>query len=425
MAAAYRLSWEFASKERTHNLDACGAEFKLSLRYNSGMFDPTLQTHIAPFVAEAVALRHDLHAHPELSGSEERTARVVADALARHGIPFERNVGGTHGLVATIRGGAGPGRTFALRGDMDALPIQEENETAYKSRNPGVMHACGHDGHTANLLGAAFALQDMREDLRGRVKLIFQPAEETVRGADALVAAGVVDDVDAILALHGWPDLPPGTVGLRSGPVMASADAWKLTITGKGGHAAYPHNTVDPIMVGAQIVGALQTIVSREISPLAPVVVSVTTFHAGTAMNIIPGSAELSGTVRALDPALRESMAERLERVIAGVCAALRAEYTFTYLRGTPVTVNDAGIIDLVRNVTRDLLGPDKIEELPEATMGAEDFAYYLEKKPGAMFRLGTGCAYHLHTPKYDFGDAALETGILVMVEATRRFLAQ
>ena len=387
------------------------------------MTSDQLQQRVGAVLPETVALRHDFHAHPELSGQEERTARIVAEQLTRLEIPHETNVGGTHGVIGWIEGGAGPGRTFALRADMDALPIREENKVAYKSRTPGVMHACGHDGHMANLLGAAMVLNEMRASLPGRVKLIFQPAEETVRGADALVAAGVVDHVDAIVMLHGWPDLPVGRIGVRSGPVMASADGFRVTITGKGGHAAYPHDTIDPIAAGAQIITSLQTIVSREIKPTAPAVVSVTTFHAGTAGNVIPDRAELSGTVRVLDPVLRPIMPDRLRRIIGGLCAALRCEHTFEYTFGTPVTVNDETVTDLVRQAGRAVLGPENVIELPEPTMGAEDFAYYQEKVPGAMFRLGTGCPHLLHTPKYDFGDAPLASGIAVMVECARRFL--
>lgn len=380
---------------------------------------------LAPLLPRIIALRHDLHAHPELSGNEERTAHIISEMLTEYGIAHEKRVGDTYGIVAVIEGGAGGGRTFAIRGDMDALPIQEENPASYRSTVPGVMHACGHDGHTANLMGATLLLHQLRDRLPGRVKCIFQPAEETVCGAESLVAAGVVEDVDAILMLHGWPSLPVGQIGVRNGPVMASADGFNLTITGKGGHGAYPHDTVDTIAIGAQVVNALQTIASREVSPTSPVVVSVTNFNAGSgAYNVIPGEARLSGTTRTLDPDLRASLAERVERVIAGVCQALRATYTFEYHYGTPVTVNDTQIMDLVREVGRDILGPDNVVELPAPTMGAEDFAYYLERVPGAMFRLGTGCPHLLHTPKYDFGDTPLESGILMMVEATRRFLA-
>ncbi len=382
-----------------------------------------LRDRVAAVLPEVVALRHDLHAHPELSGQEARTARMVGDMLGRLGIPHETDVGGTHGVVAHIHGGAGDGPTVALRGDMDALPIREENDVPYRSTVPGAMHACGHDGHTANLLGAAMVLDALRGELPGSVRLIFQPAEETVRGADALVQAGAVDGVQAIVMLHGWPNLAVGRIGVRSGPAMASSDSFTLQIRGRGGHGAYPDDTVDPIVAGAQVVAALQTVVSRELSPLAPAVVSVTTFHAGTAHNVIPDTAELSGTVRALDPALRGRMPAILERVIAGVCAALRAEYTFEHTWGTPVTVNDPGVTDLVRAVGRDLLGPENVVELSEPTMGAEDFAYYLQKVPGAMFRLGTGCPHLLHTPRYDFGDTPLAHGIALMVETARRYL--
>ena len=234
-----------------------------------------------------------------------------------------------------------------------------------------------------------------------------------------------MDGVDAIVMLHGWPHLPAGQIGVRNGAAMASADTFSLTIHGKGGHAAYPQNTVDPIVVGAEIIRALQTLVSREISPLLPAVVSVTKFHAGTAFNVIPESAELAGTVRTLDTDLRREMPAKMERVIKGVCDGLRATYTFSYRNGTPVTVNTNAISDLLREVGRDVLGPENVRELTEPTMGAEDFAYYLEKVPGAMFRLGTGCDYLLHTPKYDYGDAPLASGIVMMVETARRFLAQ
>ena len=393
----------------------------------SPVFSDRLRAAIQTVLPDVIALRHDLHAHPELSGEEERTAQAVSQLLTKAGIAHETGVGGTHGIVAVIESGAGAaGPTFALRGDMDALPITEENEVSYKSLNTGVMHACGHDGHTSNLLGTAVVLNQLRDSLPpGRVKLIFQPAEETVRGADALVAAGVIDDVDAIVMLHGWPTLPAGQIGVRNGPVMASSDTFKLIVKGKGGHGAYPHDTFDPIMCGVQIVTALQTLVSREIIPVAPAVVSVTMFHAGTARNIIPERAEICGTVRTLDPELRMTMAGRIERIIAGICMALRCEYEIAYTYGTPVTVNDARIADLVRESARDVLGEENVIELAEPTMGAEDFAYYVEKIPGAMFRLGTGCDYLLHTPKYDFGDAPLETGIPLMVETARRFLAQ
>lgn len=394
--------------------------------YNRPMSELTLsdlRVHVAAVVPQIVALRHDLHAHPELSGSEERTAALVARWLTEAGIPHETGVGGSHGVVAVIEGGAGPGKTIALRGDMDALPILEENEVPYKSTNVGVMHACGHDGHTSCLMGAALVLNSVKEQLPGRIKLLFQPAEETVNGADRLVAAGAVDDVDHIVMLHGWPDLPPGQIGVKNGPAMASSDHYKIIIHGKGGHAAYPHTSVDPLLVGAHIVTALQSIVSREISPVQPVVLSVTQFHAGTARNIIAETAELAGTVRTLDRAVRDSIKERMERIISGICAAMRAEYTFTFTSGTPPVINDNPTVELIREVGRDVLGAENVVELGDPTMGAEDFAFYLERVPGAMFRLGTGCKYLLHTPKYDFGDASVEPGITMLAEVARRYL--
>lgn len=377
---------------------------------------------VASFLPEIVALRHDLHAHPELSGAEERTARVVSERLARHGIPHRTGVGGKHGIVAVIEGGAGDGPTLALRGDMDALPIQEENEVDYRSTVSGVMHACGHDGHTANLFGAGLVLHALRDSLKGRVVLLFQPAEETVSGAESLIEGGGLDGVDRIVMLHGWPDLPAGHVGVRNGPAMASSDTFRIDVRGKGGHAAYPHKTVDPLYVGAQIVVALQSLVAREISPVAPAVVSVTMFHAGTARNIIAENAVIQGTVRTLDHGLRDSMPERIERVVNGVCQSLRAGYDFAWTAGTPPVVNDNATTALIHEVAREILGDDRVVELSEPTMGAEDFAFYLEKVPGAMFRLGTGCAHLLHTPKYDYGDTPLENGVRLFAGIAVRF---
>lgn len=374
----------------------------------------------APAVAE---IRHDLHAHPELSGEETRTAGVVSRVLTELGISHTTGAGGMKGIIATIDGGKGHGKCIALRGDMDALPITEENDVPYKSKNPGVMHACGHDGHTANLLGCAMVLKALQPMFAGRVRLLFQPAEETVSGAESVIAGGGLDGVDAILMLHGWPDLPPGVVGVRNGPAMASSDSWKLNIYGKGGHAAYPHKTIDPIWVGTQIVQALQGMVAREVNPVAPAVLSVTTFHAGTARNVIAEHAELTGTVRNLDKPTRDGFEESMRRIIGGICSAHRATFDFDYHYGTPPVINDNTITELLRTTATELLGAENVVELPEPTMGAEDFAFYLEKVPGAMCRLGTGCPSLLHTPKYDFGDAPLPAGIALLSGAALRFL--
>ncbi len=377
---------------------------------------------ITRILPDTVQTRHHLHQNPELSGEESQTGALVADRLrALNFDDVQTGVAG-HGVVGLLRGPA-DGPTFALRADMDALPIQEASDLPYKSCTPGVMHACGHDGHTATLLGAAAALSALRGDINGTIKFLFQPAEETTGGAERMVAEGVMDGVDAIAALHGWPFLAVGQIGIRPGPMMASADRFELTIRGKGGHAAYPHNTIDPVIVGAQIVGALQTIASREVSPLDSVVVSVTQFHAGTAHNVIPGQAVLTGTVRCLNPTLRDQMPAKMERLVAGVCQALRAEYEFAYDLGPPVTMNDPTMTALMEQVGRDVLGPDSVRFLEAPSMGAEDFAYYLPHAPGAMFRLGVGADVSaLHTPTYDFADAALPVGITMFCELALRY---
>ena len=370
-------------------------------------------TRILP---EIIAIRHRLHQNPELSGSEQETAALVAERLTAWGLENVQTGVGGHGVTGVL-GKSLNGPLLALRTDMDALPIQETGELPYQSCKAGIMHACGHDGHTAALLGAAQVLSEMREQLTRPVLFIFQPAEETIGGAEGMIAAGVLENVESIVALHGWPNLEIGQIGLRSGAMMASADTFDLTVRGKGGHAAYPHTTVDPIVVGSLVVQALQTISSREISPLESIVVTVTQFHAGTAYNVIPGTAQLKGTMRCLNTKVREEMLARMERIVAGVCAAMRAEYTLTMERGTPVVVNDAAVTAKIEAAGAEILGPENVTYLETPTMGAEDFAFYLEHIPGAMFRLGVGTEVSaLHTSTYDFSDGALPHGIALLV---------
>jgi len=391
--------------------------------------DPDLvRATIAALMPELTETRHYLHCHPELSNHEEQTAQYVTDQLGALDLAEIRTGVGGHGIVATLQGtasGAEKGKVFALRGDMDALPIQEINEgLAYKSSVAGVMHACGHDGHTTTLLGAAKTLSRLRHLVRGQVRFVFQPAEETVGGASEMCKEGAIDGVHAIVALHGWPGMAVGKIGVRSGSMMASADTFDITIKGKGAHAAMPQIGVDPIVVGAQIVTALQTLVSRETAPVEPVVVTIAQFHAGTAYNIIPGTAELKGTVRCLSTAMRELMPQSVERIVAGICAAFRAEYRFGYRFGTPVTVNDAAINALVSNVGSEVLGSENVITLEHPSLGAEDFAVYLERIPGAMFRLGVGADMSpLHTPTYNFADAALPLGVELFTRTALRYL--
>ena len=364
---------------------------------------------------DVIETRHHMHRNPELSGQEAQTSALVAEKLRALGAEDIRTGLAGHGVTGILRG-ANDGPMVALRADMDALPIQETGDREYQSCRAGVMHACGHDGHTATLLGTAQVLSEMREHLPRPVKFIFQPAEETVGGADGMVAAGVLEGVESIFALHGWPNLEIGQIGYRSGPMMASADHFDLTIRGQGGHAAYPQTTVDPIVVGSQVVSAFQTLASREVSPLDSVVVTITQFHAGTAYNIIPGTAELKGTVRCLSNALRDEMPAKMERIAAGICSALRAEYTFAYHLGPPAVINDARLTAQIESVGRDLLGPENTVFLETPSMGGEDFAYYLLRIPGAMFRLGVGTnVTALHTPTYDFSDGALPSGIAML----------
>ena len=377
---------------------------------------------IEGILPDVVQTRHHLHQNPELSGQEAQTSALVADRLRALSLDDVQTGLAGHGVVGLLRGHA-PGPTLALRADMDALPIQETSELTYKSCNPGVMHACGHDGHTATLLGTASVLATMRDEIHGTIKFIFQPAEETTGGAEVMCAEGVMNGVDAIAALHGWPFLDTGQIGIRPGPMMASADRFDLTIRGQGGHAAYPHNTVDPIIVGSQVVQALQTLASREVSPLDSVVVSVCKFQAGTAHNVIPEHAQLTGTVRCLNPSLRDAMPAKMERIVAGICAAMRAEYEFVYDFGPPVTMNDPGMTTLIEQIGSDVLGPDNVLYLETPSMGAEDFAYYLPHAPGVLFRLGVGTdVTPLHTSTYNFADAALPHGIAMFCELALRY---
>jgi len=389
-----------------------------------------LTSAISTILPDIVSVRHHLHQNPELSHLEEKTSAFVAARLAALGLDEVKTGVGGYGVVGVLSGTGTPQdagsatKTIALRADMDALPIQETREVPYKSCVPGVMHACGHDGHTSTLLGAATVLSQIRSKFAGEVRFLFQPAEETVGGAKRMCEEGVMEGVDAIVALHGWPGLEVGKIGVRSGPMMASSDTFDLIIRGKGCHAAQPHIGIDPILVGAHIVTALQSIASREMSPTDSVVVTVAQFHAGTANNIIPDQAEIRGTIRCLKEAQRTEIPERLERIIAGVCAAFRAEYSFKFRRGTPVTVNDVAINDLVAGVGAEILGQENVIHLEAPSMGAEDFAIYLQRAPGAMFRLGVGTEMTaLHTPTYNFADDALPVGMEIFVRSVLQYL--
>lgn len=381
-----------------------------------------LETAIAAITPALIETRHDIHRHPELSGHEERTAALVAARLRALGMDVRTGVGG-HGVIGELRG-AKEGRTFALRADMDALPMREEGTPPYQSGRPGVMHACGHDGHTTCLLGAAEVLAGQRDTFAGTVRFLFQPAEETGAGAKKMCEGGAMDGADAVVALHAWPPLPVGQIGIRPGAMTASADTFEILVRGKGAHAAYPHLGIDPIVTAAQITLALQTLASREIEPTEPVVVTVGEFAAGSAPNIIPESARLAGTIRTHAHHVRQAIPERLRRIAEGLCTAARATCDVHFREGTPPVVNAPEIAQLIADAAGEALGPGNVFPLPSASMGAEDFAFYLEHAPGALFRLGLGNPTPLHSPLFDFTDAAIPVGVRVLSATALRFLA-
>ena len=376
-----------------------------------------------------VALRHELHAHPELGYEERETAdRLLRRLETVRGLQIRTGVART-GVVATLNAHmAGP--CVALRADMDALPIQEETALPYSSEVAGRMHACGHDGHMSCLVGAALVLARMADELPGKVKFIFQPAEEGGGGAPAMCNEGVLDDprVDAIFALHGWPGVDLGSVELSAGPTMASSDRWTMTIDGTGTHAAFPHQGVDPIVVAAQVVTALQTIASRTIDPLEPVVVTVGQFHAGTASNIIPDQAVLEGTMRTLSGGVREQVKARIEQIARQTAEAYGARAEVSFHNRYPVTMNDAAGVQMVAEVARSIVGTEHVSVEARPSMGSEDFSFFAEKVPAVYWRLGVrrpgeARSPALHQPTYEFPDAALPIGIRMHCGIVRAFL--
>jgi hippurate hydrolase len=374
------------------------------------------------FGEKIVALRRDIHREPELGFDTVKTTEKVLAAL--DGLPLDIETGvARNGIVATLRG---EGPTVALRADMDALPIKEETGLPFASETEGRMHACGHDGHTSMLVGAAHALSGMGDRLDGTVKFVFQPAEEGGGGGGVMVDEGVADDVSSIFALHLWPGLPFGKVATKAGPIMAAADAFEMEIRGSGGHGAMPHLAADAVVIAAQVVTALQILVSREVDPVEPTVLTVGQIGAGTAFNIIPEKAHLGGTVRTLNPDLRERIPERMEAVASGIAQGMRGDANLDYTFSYPVTVNDEAAAARVLSVAEDLLGGQSALEVPNPSMAAEDFAFFLEKVPGAFIWLGVGeDVSGLHTPKFAFDEGVLPRGSALLaalaLEATQQ----
>lgn len=378
---------------------------------------------------ELISLRRHFHRCPELGNCEFETAAKISDYLEKLGLPVQRGVAGT-GVVALLEGNS-PGRVLGLRADMDALPIQEKSEAEYASLRAGVMHACGHDGHMAILLGAARLLCQHREQLTGSVKFIFQPAEEGPGGALPMIQAGILQNpkVDAMLAFHLFIDLPVGTVGLCFGPVTAAADELTLVIHGRGGHAAYPHTTVDPIHVAAQVIVALHTITSRNIDPIQPAVLTIGTIAGGCRQNVIADEVTMCGTIRTMDPGVRTKMEKRIREVAEGVTLAWGAEYTLTYTTGYPSTINEQTLASLMHRTAVELLGGVNVQRLDHPTMGAEDFSYFAQAVPAVMVRLGGSnpqkcMIYPHHHPSFDFDEEALPVGTALMSAFALDYLA-
>ncbi len=386
-----------------------------------------IRAEIRDLQPQLVEWRRNFHRHPELGFKELLTSQFVALKLQEWGIKHQTGVAKT-GIVATIEG-TNPGPVLAIRADMDALPIQEENEVCYRSQHDGIMHACGHDGHTAIALGTAYYLSQHRQDFRGTVKIIFQPAEEGPGGAKPMIEEGVLKnpDVDAIIGLHLWNNLPLGTVGVRSGALMAAVELFDCKILGKGGHGAMPDQTIDSIVVASQIVTALQTIVARNVNPIDSAVVTVGEFHSGTAHNVIADTATMTGTVRYFNPTYDGFFGKRVEDIIAGICQSHGAKYELDYWQLYPPVINDSKIAELVRSVATEVI-ETPVGVVPECqTMGGEDMSFFLQQVPGCYFFVGSAnpdkdLAYPHHHPRFDFDETALGTGMEMFVRCVEKF---
>ena len=375
-----------------------------------------------PFIAELIALRRDIHAHPELAFKEARTADIVARELAAYGLEVHRGLART-GVVGVLRKG-GSQRAIGLRADMDALPLSEKNDFPHRSRHDGLMHACGHDGHTALLLGAARYLAENKDaiDFDGTVYFIFQPAEESEGGAAVMIEDGLFRQfpLDAVFGLHNWPGIPVGEMTVMPGPVMAGTCAFEISVSGHGCHAAMPNQGIDTLVVASQLVLALQTVVARNVHPCESAVVSVTQIHGGEALNVIPDDAVLRGTIRSFKPEIQELVERSIERLCAGVASAFGAQIKVEYDLRYPPTVNSSNEADLCRQAAATVLGDSRVRRNDLPSMGAEDFAYMLQEKPGCYVWLGNGpgtggCS--LHNPHYDFNDEILPLGISYWVK--------
>lgn len=374
---------------------------------------------------KVIEIRRDLHRIPEVGFEEIRTSSYIVECLEKEGFEVKKGIAKT-GVVGLLKCGGGNGKTLLIRADIDALPIKEETGLPFQSRHDGRMHACGHDGHMAMVLGAAAVLKEISDELKGTIKFVFQPAEEGPGGARSMIEEGVMENpgVDYSVGCHLWPPVPEGKVGIRDGPLMAAADRFNLKIIGKGGHGAMPHLCIDPIDTAVQIINSFQRIVSRKMNPLSPTVVTVGSFHSGTLFNIIPDEANLMGTTRTFAREMWEKWPEEIERIIKGICETTGARYELDYQQGYPPTVNDSWMADVVRQAAAKVVGEENVIE-PEPTMGGEDMAFFLERSRGCYFFLGVGKEGFapIHNPKFNFNEDVLSLGVEIYCRVARKLL--
>ena len=369
--------------------------------------------------------RRDIHAHPEIAFEEHRTAQIVADKLESFGIEVETGIAGT-GVVGTLRKGMG-NRSIGLRADLDALLINETNDFKYKSKNPGQMHACGHDGHTTMLLGAAKYLSE-QGNFDGTVNFIFQPAEENEGGGRVMIEDGLFDKypVESVYGMHNIPGMPVGSFAIKPGPIMAAFDIFNLKVIGRGGHAAMPQTTVDPIIVGTKIIDAFQAIISRSIDPQEPSVLSVTQFHGGDAYNVIPNQVEIKGCTRCFSPKVQKKLEDEMRQISESICKAYGADCEFHYEHRYPATINSEEEANLAGQVAQEIVGEERVNLSPKPGMGSEDFAYMLQEKPGSYIWIGNGDgegSCMIHNPGYDFNDEILPIGATYWVKMAEEIL--
>ena len=385
-----------------------------------------IATKLSPRLIE---IRRHLHSHPELSGQEHHTAAFVAGVLSSNGVHVREGVGKT-GVIGEVQGTPSDRPCLAIRTDMDALPIQERTGLEYASKAAGVMHACGHDVHTTVGLGTAMVLSQLAEELPGKVRFLFQPAEEVAQGASWMVQDKAMDNVSAILSLHVFPSIPAGKVGIRYGALTAAADELDIIIVGESGHGARPHEAIDAIWIAAQVITTLQQAISRTQNPLRPVVLSIGQINGGRAPNVIADSVKLRGTVRSLHPETRANLPLWIEKIVGNVCASYGAQYEVNYRPGTPGVQNDLALSQLLQTAAEEAWGSDRVQVLTEPSLGAEDFSLYLEHAPGSMFRLGVGYEdratnYPLHHPQFEVNESAIVTGVVTLAYSAFKYWQQ